>query len=30
MKSFRRQDGGEPPAGGTGSGGRNQEADFCG
>jgi hypothetical protein len=30
MKSFRRQDGGEPPAGGTGSGGRNQEADFRG
>jgi len=30
MKSFRRQDGGEPPAGGVGGGGRNQEADFRG
>jgi transposase len=29
MKSFRRQDGGEPPSGGAG-GGRNEEADFRG
>ena len=30
MKSFRPKDGSEPPSGGAGSGGRNQEADFRG